>query len=240
MVHCFETDIAKLYGINSAILLYNIRFWCEHSKANGKNFHDGRYWTYNSTKAFQELFPYLSDKQIRKALQNLIEDGVLITGNYNQVAYDRTLWYAITEKGESIIKKAEMDISQRDKSIFPVGRMEEPKRANGFSPEGEPIPDINTNINSNINTDIKPDKEPKHRYGEYQKVLLTDKELKKLYTDFGEDTTEKAIAYLDMYIKEKEYKSKSHYLAMRRWVFDAVKEREKRPAKKSGYDWDSL
>ena len=239
MVHCFDTEIAKLYGVNSAILLYNINYWIQHAKANGKNFHDERYWTYNSNKAFQELFPYLSDKQIRKALQNLIEDGVLITGNYNAVAYDRTLWYSNTEKGESILQKAKMDIAEKDKSICPVGKMETPKKENGFSSEGEPIPYINTINNSNIISDINTDKETKHQYGEYKKVLLTDKEIQKLYKDYGVDDTDKAISYLDMYIKEKGYKSKCHYLALKRWVFNAVQERKKmKPV--SGYDWDNL
>ena len=35
------------------------------------------------------------------------------------------------------------------------------------------------------------------------------------------------------YIAEKGYKSKSHYLAIRRWVIDAVKERKQRSGKKT-------
>ncbi len=71
----------------------------------------------------------------------------------------------------------------------------------------------------------KADKPVKHKYGEYQNVLLTDKELDKLKIDFGTDEVDKAITFLDAYIEEKGYKSKSHNLAMRRWVFDAIKEK---------------
>ena len=38
--------------------------------------------------------------------------------------------------------------------------------------------------------------------------------------------TVKAVDFLDAYIEEKGYKSKSHNLAIRRWVMDAVKENE--------------
>lgn len=66
----------------------------------------------------------------------------------------------------------------------------------------------------------------KHKYGEYQHVLLTDKERERLVNDFGEDTTHEAIKYLDEYIEEKDYKSKSHNLAIRRWVIKAVQEKK--------------
>ena len=63
----------------------------------------------------------------------------------------------------------------------------------------------------------------KHTYGEYKHVRLTDKERDKLMDEFGESETLAAIKYLDEYIEEKGYKAKSHYLSMRRWVFEAVR-----------------
>ena len=78
---------------------------------------------------------------------------------------------------------------------------------------------------------IGKEKETKHRYGEYKKVLLTDEELEKLNTEFGEDKTQKAITYLDEYIEMKGAKYKSHYLAMKKWVFNAVEGKEQKSAK---------
>ena len=72
--------------------------------------------------------------------------------------------------------------------------------------------------------------EEKHRYGEYQHVLLTDRQIKKLFNDYGESEAKEAIKYLDEYIQMKGYKAKDHNLALRKWVFDAV-EREKREKK---------
>ena len=69
-------------------------------------------------------------------------------------------------------------------------------------------------------------KEPKHKHGEYQHVLLTDKEMNKLIETYGKDIAERAVEFLDAYIEEKGYKAKSHYLTIRRWVIDAVKEKK--------------
>lgn len=125
-IHYFDIDIAKHYGVNSAIILQNIWHWIKKNEANGTNFHDGHYWTYNSTKAFKELFPYLSEKQIETALKKLRDMGILIVGNYNENKYDRTLWYAISEKGKSILQSGEMETTSK---------------GNGFDSEGKPIPD---------------------------------------------------------------------------------------------------
>lgn len=72
---------------------------------------------------------------------------------------------------------------------------------------------------------IGKEKETKHKHGEYKNVLLTDTEIDKLNCEYGEDNTNEAIKYLDEYIEMKGYKAKSHYLAIRKWVFDAIKEK---------------
>ena len=63
----------------------------------------------------------------------------------------------------------------------------------------------------------------KHKYGEYKNVLLTDQEYETLAN--MQDGL-RAIEYLSEYIAYKGYKAKSHYLAIRKWVFDALKEQD--------------
>ena len=140
MIHVFDTDVAERYGVNAAIILQNICYWIKQNEANGTNYFDGNYWTFNSNRAYQELFPYMSKRQIETAFKKLIEDGVLITGNYNKLAYDRTLWYALTQKG---------------KCISHFGEMEIPEKANGFHQNGEPIPDINPNVTPDVTSGKK-------------------------------------------------------------------------------------
>ena len=92
--------------------------------------------------------------------------------------------------------------------------------------------------NSYPDTNLKEEnkKEEKHKYGEYKKVLLTDEELNKLNKEFGEQETQKAITYLDEYIEMKGAKYKSHYLAMRKWVYKAVEEHKDKTKATTGID----
>ena len=79
--------------------------------------------------------------------------------------------------------------------------------------------DKDKEVLSKDNTKQKP---VKNKHGEFGNVLLTENEFENLANSFGIEIRDKAIAFLDAYIEEKGYKSKSHNLAIRRWVIEAV------------------
>lgn len=99
MPHYFDPIVATQYGLTEAILIQNFQFWIEKNRANNKHGHDGRTWTYNSVRAFTELFPYLGKKQIYSALKRLETAGVILTGNYSTDSRDHTTWYAFADEG---------------------------------------------------------------------------------------------------------------------------------------------
>ena len=250
MHHVFVTEVADEYGIAAAVILNNIFYWVRQNEANEVNYHDGYYWTYNSKKGFSRIFTYLSEKQIRNALDCLRNNGLILTGNYNKNPYDRTLWYTVTKKGVAYFQNG---VALEARSISPEGLMDKPEWADVKAREGSPIPYINNNINiTDNNTDVNSvdgggapsrTRTAKETYGEYKHVRLTRNEMDRLVNDYGSKEVSKAIKLLDEYIEEKGYKSKSHNLALRRWVFDAVQEREKKQGRKpsqTGYDWDNL
>lgn len=85
---------------------------------------------------------------------------------------------------------------------------------------------------------VKKTKPVKHKYGEFSHVLLTDNEYENLANAFGIELRDKAIKFLDEYIEDKGYKAKSHNMAIRRWVIDAVKEKEQKAGRKEMVpDW---
>ena len=135
MNHTFNTEIADMYGVNEAILIENIYFWVSKNKANGKHYHDGKYWTYNSTKAFSELFYYWSESQIERIIKSLVDKNVIEIGNYNEMKFDRTRWISLNESVCSIYRNRKMDLTESPK---------------GFNEIATTIPDINTNINTDI------------------------------------------------------------------------------------------
>ena len=104
--------------------------------------------------------------------------------------------------------------------------------------EGKEECKVNSKVNSKVNVSLldknridknRIDKNNnisvKHKYGEYQNVLLKDEELEKLKKDYN--NCEDLIKYLDEYIEMKGYKAKSHYLAIKKWVVEAVKQNKK-------------
>ena len=118
MYHIFDIDVATEYGIYAAIILYNLYFWCQHNKANEKCYHDGLYWTFNSAKAFAEQFPYMSEYQIRAALQKLEDGGLIVSGCFNKNPHDRTKWYACTKTADCIFENQKIHLQKTKNPNF--------------------------------------------------------------------------------------------------------------------------
>ena len=155
MEHIFNTNIAKQFGVDSAILLQNLRFWIYKNLTNNKHIYDGNCWTYNSIEAFTKLFPYWSKHQIERIINNAVDQGLIIKGNYNQTKYDRTVWYALTPKSMQFF--SEFDEFNTEKSLQPAspeisvnGEMDIGKHRNGHRQTGKPIPDVNTDKETHI------------------------------------------------------------------------------------------
>lgn len=134
-MYVFDPTIATKYGLDAAVLIQNFKFWIERNRANRKHHHDGRWWTYNSIAAFKELFPFWSERQINYLLSKLIKDKVIITGNYNKVQFDRTLWYAFVNEDDFLVPLAAPPILQNCK-------MDSTNSLNGFDEIVRPIPDV--------------------------------------------------------------------------------------------------
>jgi len=117
----FSTKDANQYGVDGAVVLHHIRYWIAKNEANENNYHDGKYWTYNSTTAFAKLFPFYSARKIGRILTKLEDEGVVISGNFNGKRYDRTKWFtlsnAFTEKGDIHLTKTVNGIT---KSVEPI------------------------------------------------------------------------------------------------------------------------
>lgn len=119
-MHSFDPKIAEMVGIAPAVIYQNIVWWIAKNKANEDNFIDGHYWTYNSVRAFATLFPYLTEDQVRRALDKLVEHNLIVAGNHNKSAYDRTKWFRLSDQ---------IDLA---------------KLPNEFGTHAEPIPVVNT------------------------------------------------------------------------------------------------
>ena len=91
-------DLAVKYGADVAIFVHNIVYWVEKNAANRVNFHDGRYWTYNSARALGELYPLWSRDQIKRLVKRCADLGLILLGNYNEDQRDRSKWYTPSDE----------------------------------------------------------------------------------------------------------------------------------------------
>ena len=144
MEYSFNTEHAEKYGVPEAIIIRNLMYWVAKNKANAVNEYDGDTYTYNSVKAFNELFPFWSERQISRILKSLQEQNVIKSGNYNKAKYDRTKWYAFVDYET---------MHQMVKCNKPKRKKESTKRLNAITEKVEPIPYTKT---TDINTDSKP------------------------------------------------------------------------------------
>ena len=173
--------LAREIGLNEALILQQINYWIEINKKFGNNVCDGRYWTYNSIRAWQEKdFDYMSFDTVKRTFAKLEKAGFLLVGNYNKDPRDKTKWYSInTEKLEELYieienKKKNEELQALEKAMpNALGQnapMEKCKihqctsadctnateqnlpMQNGNMPQ--PLPENTTNNSSKITTDI--------------------------------------------------------------------------------------
>lgn len=230
MNHSFNVNAAKELGVNAAILLENLAFWCQKNAADERHVHDGLAYTYCSLGAFEELFPYLTGNAIRGALKKLEKEGYVVTGCFNRNTHDRTKWYACTERTFSLLsaqllkstdarcENPQMQGAEIHRCICGDPQMDLLKSTDGS------VKNNTCNISTDINTDInllkKKDTKEKpvnHRYGAYDNVLLSDSDLSKLQAEFPGDWADR-IERLSEYIASTGKKYKNHLATLRSWA----------------------
>ena len=162
-------------------------------------------------------------------MMEVMDDGTYYMTEVNKMLGSETYW-------------AQRKREQRELGLEEIGQC--PTVSNEFPTCPSKSKSKSKSIEIDIDKDIDIEKEelpkgnskpPKHKYGEYQHVLLTDNEYENIANTFGQDMLKKAIKFLDEYIEEKGYKSKSHNLAIRRWVIQAVQEQEAKEQRKQNY-----
>lgn len=114
MQHSFKVSVAEEYGVFEAVLIHCLVYWIDTNRKNNRNFYNGAYWTHNTIKALEEMFPYASQRQIRYALKNLIDKGIIQTARFNTDTRDRTLWYSFTKKGNCMLQNCYFNVTKKE------------------------------------------------------------------------------------------------------------------------------
>lgn len=165
MQYSFDIQEAVDYGVDEAIMIWNLRFWILKNKANNKHQYHGqdgvlRTWTYNTSEAFAKIFPFWKPLKIWRMLDSMEKRKIITKGNFNQNKHDRTAWYAFYDENQMLsshliiahfsnLKNGDF---KNEKSTFQNREMQISDLENGDL-ENEKS---NTDFKPNIKTDIKP------------------------------------------------------------------------------------
>jgi hypothetical protein len=84
-------DLAKEIGLHEAVILQQIHYWLEKSN----HLINGCRWIYNTYRAWQQQFPFLSLSAIRKAIARLEGLNLLKTERFDKQSWNQTKWYSI-------------------------------------------------------------------------------------------------------------------------------------------------
>lgn len=90
----FDVNLASAYGIEEALLIHHFQHWIRFNKIKNINQYEGRTWTYNTYNEIASHFPFLSARQVRRTIDNLVHFNVIRKGNYNKLGADNTVWFA--------------------------------------------------------------------------------------------------------------------------------------------------
>lgn len=148
----FDARIAEKYSVEEAIVINKLFGWLKYNAVNGKNFKEGRYWTFNSISAFRKYFPFWNESKIKRILIDLAgcteksdskpkHEPIIIKGNFNKSSFDRTIWYSFTDDFFVYLEKLgydlNADIPQAENGCSAEGQMDIPQAENGFSADGQ-------------------------------------------------------------------------------------------------------
>ena len=64
------------------------------------------------------MFPFWNRAKIQRIIASLENQGLVIKGNYNQLAYDRTTWYALPKFEQSLVQNQTVNCSNLNKTTF--------------------------------------------------------------------------------------------------------------------------
>lgn len=92
-------SLAKvLKSADKAIIVQQIHYWLQIKRKakDTRSFKEGRWWVYNSFRDWHKQFIWISERTIQRHFKDLVDQGIIIVGNFNNQNYDRTNWYTLS------------------------------------------------------------------------------------------------------------------------------------------------
>ena len=99
LTKCLYLKHAMAYGYREAMILFHFIHFINLNRKKEKHYHKGLYWTYSSIQTLHDsYFPFFSTGQIKRSIDLLVSQDVVLKDNFNKMKYDRTKWYALKDE----------------------------------------------------------------------------------------------------------------------------------------------
>ena len=186
MNHSFNVEVATDYGVEKAILLENFYFWITENKANNRNIYNGKAYTYNTSEAFAEMFPYMKARKIAELLRQMEYDG-LIESIQNK-GTNRVKSYTLTDKALEYYTtvhqvKEESNIQKDDSPSYQNTTMEDTEIGYCSITDNKHT-DINKHISHKSKKFTPPTKDEVKKYCEENNLSI---DIDRFFNYYGED-----------------------------------------------------
>jgi hypothetical protein len=114
--HLLNPSLARRYGIHAALVAKYIwdEIWA--NERAGRCSFAGKTWMRSSQMMFTAIMPYLTKNMVRRALERLMKQGVIVRGEFGESSFDRTSWYAFTQFGALMMRESEDENDERRKA----------------------------------------------------------------------------------------------------------------------------
>lgn len=126
-----DRKLATVFGLTETIILQEIHYWIQKNEKDGRNYHEGYYWTYNSyTKWQKDFFPFWCESTIKHTILKLEKEGLLVSGSFDPNKYNHQKSYRINydvfyEKIEEYCKEHGIEMTVFGKKQGNEGKIED-------------------------------------------------------------------------------------------------------------------
>lgn len=181
-------SLAKEIGLNNAIFLQQLHFWCDIADELGYGkLHDGERWVYKTAQEWQQKdFPFWSVVTIRRIINNLHEQNLIHAMYLNDDKWNRTLFYRINHL-HKIFASDQIDNMQ----VINQTTCKLSDRQHASDQIDEMLSENTTEITSKITTDISNKRKPKFNPKEMDLPSNVDYKLWCEFVDMRSDINKK-------------------------------------------------
>ncbi|QYC51678.1 putative replication initiation protein [Acinetobacter phage Abp95] len=143
-------SLAKDIGLNNAIFLQQLHFWCDIANELGYGkLHDGQRWVYKTAQEWHEKdFPFWSVVTIRRIINNLHDQNLIHAMYLDDDKWNRTLFYRINYMHELFTSNQSDDMQ-----VINLTTSKSSKRSNASNQNDEMLSENTAKITSKITTD---------------------------------------------------------------------------------------